>query len=101
MRKVTLFIFAFMISLLISESALCQDDGVVMLDEIRITVEPEMPNVFVTIPRQNPVIEVGELKRPEDSKLFSEAIVVKPKLTDLEVSKLEKVRKILAKDRKQ
>ena len=102
MRKSALFIFAVMICVAISpEPSGCQDDGVVMLEEIRITVEPEMPNVFITIPRQNPVIEVGELKRPDDSKLFGEALVVKPKLTDIEVSKVEKARKILAKDRKQ
>ncbi len=101
MRKVALFVFTFMVFLLISRSAFCQDDGIVMLEEIRITVEPEMPNVFVTIPRQNPVIEVGELKRPDDSKLFGEDLAVKPKLTDIEVSKVEKAKKILAKDRKQ
>jgi hypothetical protein len=94
-----LIVLALIVFSLICSTAFGQDDDLVMLQEIRITVEPEMPNVFVTIPRQNPTINVGELKRPEDSKIFSEPLAVKPKLTDIEVSKVEKAQKILAKDR--
>ncbi|MCF7810178.1 hypothetical protein K9N50_04225 [bacterium] len=101
MIKAKFIILAAIALSFLSTTAFSQDDDLVMLEEIRITVEPEMPNVFVTIPRQNPTINVGELKRPEESKLFGEPLAVKPKLSDIEVSKVEKAKKMLAKDRNQ
>ena len=102
MKKNRLIILLVLIAFsFLSSTAFSQDDDFVSIGEIRITVEPEMPNVFVTIPRQNPTINVGELKRPEESKLFGEALAVKPKLSDIEVSKVEKAKKMLAKDRNQ
>lgn len=90
-----------LVVLLAAGVVLAQDDeGIIMLEEITITVEAEMPNVLVTIPRKDPVIKVGELRRPEDSSLFNQPIEIKPKLVDIEINKMEKPEKILAKDRK-
>lgn len=99
-KKSQLALFGIMIVLSITGLLFAQDEGVVMLEEITITVDPEMPNVLVTIPRENPIIEVGELKRPRESQFFDEPVDVKPKLVDIEINEVEKPQKMLAKDRK-
>lgn len=76
------------------------DDGVVMAEEVIIRVEPEIPTVIVDVKRKTPDIDIGELKRPEEASLFNKPSSIKPRLVDIEVKKVEKPKKMLAKDRK-
>ncbi len=76
------------------------DGGVVMAEEVIIRVEPEIPTVIVDVKRKTPDIDIGELKRPEEASLFNKPSSIKPRLFDIEVKKVEKPKKMLAKDRK-
>jgi len=76
-------------------------EEVIMLEEITIKVEPELPTVTVTISRQNPAIQTGELKRPADRLLLDEIGVIKPRQAEATVSRIEDPRKLLAKPRSQ
>ncbi len=89
-------------ALLITAPTLAQDEGeVIMLEkEFKIRVEPEVPTVVVSIDRQKPDIDIGELKRPERGKIFNISSSIKPRLANIEVSKVKKPKKILAKTRK-
>jgi len=78
-----------------------EDQGVIMVEEaIRIKLEAELPNVIITINRQQPEIDIGELQRPDEGKIFNASTSIKPRLADIEVSKVKKPKKILAKTRK-
>jgi len=76
-------------------------EEVIMLEEITIKVEPELPTVTVTISRQSPAIQTGELKRPTDRLLLDEVGAIKPRQTETTVSRIEDPRKLLAKPRSQ
>ncbi|MDP8240326.1 MAG: hypothetical protein P9X24_14650 [Candidatus Hatepunaea meridiana] len=94
-----------LLTVLLTDRAFAQDDGggdyIEIEEVIRIQVDPEMPNVLTTIPRQEPKITVGQLKRPENSKIVNSPISIKPRLTDIKISKIEKPKKMLAKVREQ
>ena len=66
---------------------------------ITIRVEAEKPTVITDIKRQKGEINVGELKRPVQSPLFNAPSTIKPRLADIEVKKVEKPKKMLAKVR--
>ncbi|MFC2150295.1 hypothetical protein ACFLQV_02205 [Calditrichota bacterium] len=101
MRRSTFFLTAVILccTVLTFSSAIAQDDDFIMLEEITIKVEPERPTVVVTIPREAPDIQVGELARPEESRYIDKPSSVRPRLADLEITEIEKPKKILAKDR--
>ncbi|MBM3325887.1 MAG: hypothetical protein FJY65_02730 [Calditrichaeota bacterium] len=75
------------------------EEEVLMLEEIRIEVTPELPTVVVTIPRQKPDIKSVTLEKNVETLLTAGAAKVKPRLTDMTVSKVEDLQKILAKER--
>ncbi len=82
------------------EETITEDTGgVLMLEAIRIEVAPELPTVVVTIPRQEPHIEPVTLQSPIDRMLEEAPEDVKPNLSDLKISKVEKPEKMLAKER--
>ena len=70
-----------------------------MLEDITIEVTPELPTVVVTIPRQKPRIEPVTLQSPVERMLKEAPEDVKPKLSDMKISKVEKPEKMLAKER--
>lgn len=74
-------------------------DDFIMLEEITIKVEAERPTVVVTIPRKDPQIQIGELKRPEEAKILDKPSSVRPRLSDLEIVDTKKHKIILAKER--
>jgi hypothetical protein len=72
---------------------------VVMLDEIVIRVEAELPTVMVTISRQSPEMQSGELMRPADAVLLDYNSTAKPLPATFKVSRIEDPQKLLAKPR--
>lgn len=74
---------------------------VLMLEEIRIQVAPELPTVVVTIPRQRPDIQSVSLKKSSEDLIRAGTAQIKPRLTDLQVSRIEEPQKMLAKERAQ
>lgn len=74
-------------------------EGVLMLDDMLIEVAPEIPTVVVAIPRQKPRIEPVTLQSPVERMLKEAPEDVKPKLSDMKISKVEKPEKMLAKER--
>ena len=78
-----------------------QDEGErVELGTIEIHAEAEQPTVVTTVDRQKPDIDIGELKRPDEGKIFNTSSSIKPRLVDIEVKKVKKPKKMLAKTRK-
>ncbi len=75
------------------------DDGVIELEEIRIEVEAELPTVVITLVRQEPTIPEEKLQPPVKSMINGVVTPVKPKISDVEITPIEKPGKILAKDR--
>ncbi len=73
--------------------------GIVDIGEIEIRVEPELPTVLVTIPREAPDVKVGLLERPVESMIYGATAAVKPRLGEIAVKKVEKPQKMLAKNR--
>jgi hypothetical protein len=78
-----------------------QGGDVLMLEEIRIQVAPELPTVVVTIPRQRPAIQAVALKESANEAIAGNPIDIKPRLSDLRLNRIEEPQKILAKDRAQ
>jgi len=74
-------------------------EEVIMLEEITIKVEPELPTVMVTISRQDPVIQTGELKRPGGKVLLDDMGALKPLQKEATVQRIEDPNKLLAKPR--
>ncbi len=74
-------------------------EEIIMLEEIRIEVTPELPTVVVTIPRQKPEVKSTTLQKDIESLLTVGTNKVKPRLTDMTVSKVEDLQKILTKER--
>jgi len=74
---------------------------VLMLEEIRIQVAPELPTVVVSIPRQKPEISSVALKKDSEDLITAGNAEVKPRLADLQVNRIEEPEKILAKQRAQ
>ena len=75
--------------------------GVLMLEEIRIEVSPELPTVVVTIPREKPEITSVVLKKDAEDLIHAGSVQVKPRLADLQINQLEEPEKVLAKVRAQ
>jgi len=74
---------------------------VLMLEEIRIQVAPELPTVVVSIPRQKPVIRSVSLSKDANDLITAGNVQVKPRLADLQVNRIDEPEKILAKPRAQ
>jgi len=74
---------------------------VLMLEEIRIQVAPELPTVVVSIPRQRPVIKSVGLAKDAGDLITAGNAQVKPRLADLQVKTIDEPQKILAKTRTQ
>jgi len=77
------------------------DDGgeVIMLEEIIIQVAPELPTLVVSIPRQVPEVKPITIQSPTDRMAKSNIESIKPKLGEMNVSKIEQPKKMLAKSR--
>ncbi|MFN3821064.1 MAG: hypothetical protein ACK4OO_01920 [bacterium] len=75
-------------------------EEVIMLEEIRIRVEPERPTVVTSIPRQAPRIEPIQLKREPLSLILSVWRRESPHLESISVRPIEGEREILARERK-
>ena len=73
---------------------------VIVLEEVKIEVEPETPTVIVTIPRQKPNIQSVKLQSPIKQMIYTSTLKVKPRLADMKISKVDKHEKMLAKERK-
>jgi len=85
----------------VSNLLLAQEEGeVVDIGTVEIHAEATQPTVVTTIERQKPDIDIGELRRPEEGKIFNQSSSIKPRLADIEVKKVKKPKKILAKKRK-
>ncbi len=74
---------------------------VLMLEEIRIEVAPELPTIVVTIPRQRPEISSVFLKKNPEEMIQVNTVAIKPRLSDMVVNKIEEPQKMLAKERAQ
>ncbi len=74
---------------------------VLMLEEIRIEVAPELPTIVVTIPRQRPDISPVVLQKKPEDLITVNTTSIKPRLSDLVITKLEEPQKMLAKKRSQ
>jgi len=74
---------------------------VLMLEEIRIEVAPELPTVIISIPRQKPEINSVSLVKSANDLITAGSFTVKPRLADLRLSQLEDTEKMLAKARSQ
>ncbi len=72
---------------------------VLMLEEIRIEVAPELPTIVVTIPRQKPDIEPVLLTKNLEDLIRQNPNSIKPRLSDLVVNRIEEPQKMLAKER--
>lgn len=81
-----------------------QDRGggeVLMLEEIRIEVAPELPTIVVTIPRQKPEIAPVILQKNAGDLIRQNPTSIKPRLSDLVINRIEEPEKMLAKERAQ
>lgn len=74
---------------------------VLMLEEIRIEVAPELPTVVVTIARQKPEITPVVLTKNPEELIKSNPTAIKPRLSDLVLNRIEEPQKMLAKQRTQ
>jgi len=74
---------------------------VLMLEEIRIQVAPELPTVIVSIPRQRPIIRSVSLSKDANDLITAGNVQVKPRLADLQINRIDEPEKILAKSRAQ
>lgn len=92
---------ALMVVPAIAQQGAASSGDVLMLEEIRIEVAPELPTVVVTIPRQKPVISSVVLKKDPEELIRANPGAVKPRLSDLVVNKIEEPQKMLAKERSQ
>ncbi|NQT35065.1 hypothetical protein HQ587_07740 [bacterium] len=99
MRTSALFLIVSGLLLFVSFSVTEAQEGVDLGVTLEIVLEPEKPTVVVTITRQDPDITIGELRRPKGSSLFSKPSSVKPHLADIEIDKIKKPKKMLAKVR--
>ena len=99
MRFMSLFLIIPCLMIFISFDTATAQGGVDLGVTLEIVLEPEKPTVVVTITRQDPDITIGELKRPKASSLFSKPSSVKPRLADIEIDKIKKPKKMLAKVR--
>ena len=77
------------------------DDGgeVIMLEEIIIQVAPELPTLVVSIPRQVPEVKQITIQSPINRMSKSNIESIKPNLGEMNVSKIEQSKKMLAKPR--
>jgi hypothetical protein len=83
---------------------LAQDEGddggeVIMLEEIIIQVAPELPTLVVSIPRQVPDVKPITIQSPIERMSASNIESIKPNLGEMNVSKIEQSKKMLAKPR--
>ena len=99
MRFMSLFLIIPCLMIFISSGTATAQGGIDLGVTLEIVLEPEKPTVVVTITRQDPDITIGELKRPKASSLFSKPSSVKPRLADIEIDKIKKPKKMLAKVR--
>jgi len=74
---------------------------VLMLEEIRIEVAPELPTIVVTIPRQKPDIEPVILRKNPEDLVRQNPSEIKPRLSNMVINRIEEPEKMLAKDRGQ
>jgi len=108
------FILAAAVSVALSLPAFAQRSGsrqtaaadadagqVLMLEEIRIQVGPELPTVVISIPRQQPDLKSVSLAKDARDMITAGAAQVKPRIADLQVSRIEEPQKMLAKERSQ
>lgn len=70
---------------------------IIMLKEIKIEVAPELPTVVVTIPRQDPTLKPLTLTSPSERLIKPASSLVRPRLSDVKISRIEEPEKILAK----
>ncbi len=75
------------------------DDDVIEAGEIEIIVEPELPTVIVTPIRQEPVIPEETLNPPLGEMVNNRVMSVKPAISKIEITPIEKPGKLLAKKR--
>ena len=101
-RAVTLTVLMFVVTLFqAADSVIAQEeDEVIDIGTVEIRVDPETPNVITTVDRQKPDIDIGELRRPNEGKIFNTSSSIKPRMADIEVKKVKKPEKKLAKTRK-
>lgn len=106
-RKIPIQCTLLIVLLLLAAPVMAQDpaeddlfgDGVIELEEIRIEVEAELPTVVITLVRQEPTIPEEKLQPPLKKMVQGVVSPVKPKISDVEITPIEKPGKILAKDR--
>jgi len=97
-----IFLFLALVSTSLAQGSSNEPTGdVLMLEEIRIEVAPELPTVVVTIPRQSPLIEPITLQKDPEDLIRDDGLAIKPKLDLLPINQLEEPEKMLAKDRSQ
>lgn len=70
-----------------------------MLEEITIKVEPELPTVTMTIPRQEPEVRMDGLSRPLENFLTEGTQQAKPRRDEFNLMKIDDPKKLLAKVR--
>src|SRR3989304_4140310 len=100
MARVLLIVAASSLALLAGSNPAAAPGGeVVMLEEITIKLEAELPTVMVTIGRQEPEVRSSELERPLENLLVEGATVVRPKAAEFEINKIENPKKMIAKVR--
>ena len=107
MRFLVVHLIAVLTLAIISSNAFGQqnqDRGggeVLMLEEIRIEVAPELPTIVVTIPRQKPEIAPVILQKNAGDLIRQNPTSIKPRLSDLVINRIEEPEKMLAKERAQ
>lgn len=73
-----------------------QNDGMIVIEEILIKVEPELPTVIVTIPRQDPNVKPIALSGPY-SRMVNQSTSTSPvELKSTDVAKVVEPSKIVA-----
>ncbi len=105
--KITIILITF--CWLIPLSAFSQDenisddgygsDGVLMLKEIEIKVDPELPTLVITIPRQSPVMANVEIKSPLGRLIEPDNSRIKPNLSEMLATPVKDSEKMLARER--
>lgn len=75
------------------------EDVIMLEQEIRIEVQPELPTLLVTIPRQNPILHPEKIQPPIENLIKRNTDLIKPELTGITVSQIEHPQKMLAKKR--
>lgn len=74
-------------------------EEVIMIEEIRIRVEPELPTVVISIPRQKPTLQPLQLKRDPISLVLEKGGGEKLDLKNIPLKPVEGERGMFARER--